>query len=116
LVHALPPQAPIPARVTALIAFILDSRDGVHLGQRRFAIQRLDSHSRSYARHTRLHWETVGHHQTLRALSIGAKDALWRAILVVVAKDAHTACKQGRGDRLAFACVHHPALPEELKS
>jgi hypothetical protein len=44
--------------------------------------------------------QAVGDHHALRALAVGAENALRRAIFVVVTKDADAAGKQRRGNRL----------------
>ena len=103
-------------------ALHLERLDGLHLGhgvdigQDRLPVQRLDPRPRPYGDHAGLDGQAIDHHQALGTLAVGAEDTLGRAVLVVMAEDAHPVGKEGRGDGILLTGTHRLALPVELET
>ena len=76
-------------------------------------VDRFDPHAFADRLHAGLHRHAVGQDEALRALAVGAKDALRRAILGVVSEDADAVGEEGGGDGLTRERCNLLSLPVE---
>ena len=88
---------------------------GAGIDTRQFgqALDRLDANAGADELHAGLHGNAVGEDEALRALAVGAEEALGRAVLGVVTEDPDAGREEGRGESLAFQGLEGPALPGE---
>jgi hypothetical protein len=63
--------------------------------------------------HARLDGQAIRHDRALRALAVGAEDALRGAVLGVMAERADAVGEQGGRDGLSLACLERLPLPRE---
>ena len=81
--------------------------------QPRQAFDRRDAHPGAQGGHAGLDRPPVGDDQTLRALAVGAEEALGAPVLGVVAEHLYPGCDQRRGEHLVFEAGEGRPVPGE---